>query len=253
MTRADGQPLPAIVAHRLVEGRLEQVVLDSARLTILPDGRFEHRSWRYTLVDASVGRREAVLEHGWVAALGDGFTLRAVSSPAVRSLRVLAADRWRVLEPVSQGAAMIDAEYRPAATVRPAALLGEWEVASIDGRPQPTFVYQVPDEEIDGARVSVHLAVDQRTLVLHDDGRWTLRLVVTQWHGPVGGAPTVRVLRWRHQDEGRWQAEGDQVLFRSATFDGVQFTATAADGGLHIRDGLAGPNDPPLAFRYSRQ
>src|SRR5687768_8659860 len=70
---ADGQSLPALVGHGVVEGVLEQTFLDSVELHVTTEGRWEQRSWLQRFRAGQLVTQFARLDAGAWAVTDTGY------------------------------------------------------------------------------------------------------------------------------------------------------------------------------------
>ncbi len=83
---ADGQQLPALIAHRLVEGSLEQTFLDSATVQITADGRWVRRFWMQRLRAGQRVASEASQRVGTWSATPESYLF--IEEPAGRTFEL---------------------------------------------------------------------------------------------------------------------------------------------------------------------
>lgn len=100
MHEADGQALPAVIAHREVDGQYEETILDIARLQVFANGTYEQRYRVRTLRDGVEVQADAVIDVGtWTARATDylltsgtrvrSFTIAPPSDAGVTSREVM--------------------------------------------------------------------------------------------------------------------------------------------------------------------
>ncbi|MCC7004232.1 MAG: hypothetical protein IT357_18910 [Gemmatimonadaceae bacterium] len=248
--RADGQALPALVGHRLSNGVLEQIFLDSAQVAIDSAGRWQQRLWMQRfhdgVLEGSLAEQDAGAwaidgaEYRFTSDLnGVRFTFGAITTDSLRiSLR----------SPVFDGIAL--ATLRQSAA--PAAPVGTWHADAVAEAPMPSAIYVFDPVVLDGDTVSVHFIVDTARITLLPTGRYEHAIRYSEWIGPKSGGPTQRRFRWQWNDFGTWTRNGIQVAFESGYYQNHRMTAEfAGTGPLRVRHGLS-HGDPPVGLRYVR-
>jgi len=91
--------LPATVSARGIGVVLEQIVLDSAAITIDTTGRWEQRAWMRVFLSGVLDRTETLVDQGTWTAAADTYTLTsAVRAPRTVALIALDASTVRTAE-----------------------------------------------------------------------------------------------------------------------------------------------------------
>ncbi len=247
---AEGQPLPALVAHRLEQGDLVQDFLDSAQVQITADGRWTRRLWltryRNGSFDAPVPSQEAGT---WVATDtayifttepgGVRFSLASLTPGQVVELPLRDVTRGYI-----------------AATVRtvppPEMVVGTYRVTSVRGVDVPSAMYVINDHVEEGRTVSIHFIVDSARLVLFGNRRYEHTIHYSEWEGPNNGPPTQRRFRWRNGDFGEWRRDNTLIRFESGWLQNLRFDGTVYNRNtMELLHGLS-HGDPAVPVRYSR-
>jgi hypothetical protein len=119
MAVADGQPLPAVVAHEQPgDGSYLQTFADSAQITVTADARYEQRVWLRTVryADGAILGRPSLVDRGRLRAAGDGSAQLESDYQAWRRasrVRRLAPDAVEVVEQVGHElGGLVIGEYR---------------------------------------------------------------------------------------------------------------------------------------------
>jgi hypothetical protein len=247
---AEGQRLPALVAHRLEQGNLVQDFLDSALVQVTADGRWERRLWmsRYR-----AGRYEAALpslEVGTWTATDTAYLFTAEPSGRRFALAALTPGEPATLPLRGTAEGYIEATVR---TVRPEpSVVGTYRVTEVRGQPVPAALWVENDYEEDGQRYSVHLIVDSARLVLNGGYRYTHVIHYSEWFGPNNGPPTQRRYRAKTEDYGRWTRDDRLLRFTSNWLENHAFAGTTYDPRhMELLHGLS-HGDMPVPVRYAR-
>lgn len=245
---ADGQPLPALVGHALVDGRLQQTFLDSARLTVGADGRWEEAVHLVTWQDGELVGSWARQDVGAWTPSDSGY----VFTSDVRGRRHLlpggTPDSLRLILKIEglPGVSLATARATPPAP----AITGARRATHVGGQPLPARLYLIDLDTLYGQPVSVHMIVDSAFLAVHANGRYVHRVWVSEWIGQPGGPPTQLNARLSHNDHGEWLRGLAAVQFESAWLQNHRMTGTiGADGVLRMQHGFT-HGDPPAEFRY---
>jgi hypothetical protein len=91
--------LPATVSARGIGVVLEQIVLDSAAITIDTTGRWEQRAWMRVFLSGVLDRTETLVDHGtWITAGGASTLTSTVRAPRTIALVALDATTVRTTE-----------------------------------------------------------------------------------------------------------------------------------------------------------
>ncbi|MFN0100061.1 MAG: hypothetical protein ACKVS7_15425 [Gemmatimonadaceae bacterium] len=248
--RADGQPLPALVAHRLEKGVLVQTFLDSAHVVVDRAGRWEQRVWLQRYRDGVFYDRLAEMDAGTWSIDGAEYRFTSDLLGPRFALGALTTDSLRLWLRSPEVDGSMDATLRQSAA--PVAPVGTWRADAVADRPVPSAVYVFDPAEVDGDTVSIHLIVDSAWITLHPTGRYEHAIRYSEWIGPRSGAPTHRRFRWQWNDFGTWTRTGTQVALESGFFQNHRVAGDFVGGGpLRLRHGLT-HGDPPVGLRYVR-
>jgi len=245
---AEGQPLPALVAHRLEGGTLVQDFLDSARVEVGASGTWVRRLWMSRYRGGSFDQRVPSQESGTWVATDTAYVFTASTSGRRFSLRAMSpgAEIQLPLRSVTDG--YISAAMR---TAPPApAIVGSYRIAEVRGIAVPAPIYVFNGFEDDGRIISVHLIVDSAFIELRHDGTYAHAIFHSEWEGPDGGAPTARRFRWTTFDFGGWAREGTQLRFESDWLQNHRFDGHVATGRvMELRHGIS-HGDEAVPVRY---
>lgn len=248
---AEGQPLPALVAHRLEGGVLVQDFLDSAQLQVTANGRWERRLRMSRYRDQVYASAVPSQEVGTWTATDTAYVF--VAEPSGRRFALSSLTPGQVV-PVPLRAASegyIEATLR---SVQPEpSIVGTYRVTEVRGQPAPAPIYVFHDYPEDGRLKSIFLIVDSARVQLAGNGRYTHRIHVTEWEGPNGGAPERVRFRFVIGDFGAWTREGTLLRFTSGWIQNFTFSGTTYDAQrMELLHGLS-HGDPPVPVRYARE
>ncbi|MBX3173700.1 MAG: hypothetical protein KF709_04775 [Gemmatimonadaceae bacterium] len=247
---AEGQPLPALIAHRLVDGTLEQDFLDSATVEVRADSTWERRMWFQRYRAGATPVRVAQLEWGRWAVSDSGYLF--TSDLGVRSFVVarMTPGDSTVLPIRGSAEGYVLATLRSVAP--PPTMFGEYRVATVNGHPLPSAMYVFPDVEVDGRRFSTHYLVDSARLALHPNGQYQQGIYYSEWEGEPNGPPTTLLYRAYTGDFGTWTRSGTQLAFESGYLQNHRFSGNSeGPTGLALLHGLS-HGDPPVPVTYAR-
>ncbi len=249
--QADGQPLPALVAHRLVGGQLLQTYLDSAQLEVDASGRWQQRLWMQRLRDGRFDGRFAEQDAGAWVVDGDRYRFTSDVHGERFAIRALVADSLRAdLRASAVDGVMRSTLRQTAPSASPA---GAWRASAVQDAPLPAPIYVFDPAVVDGDTVSVHFLVDSAGIRLLPSGRYEHWIRYSEWHGPAGGAPTQQRFRFAWADFGTWTRNGLQVAFESGYYQNHRFSGEFAGAGpLRLQHGLSA-GDPLVGLRYVRE
>lgn len=243
LTLAEGQPLPAYIAHRQVGTRLEQVYVDSARLVVTNDGRFEQRIWSRTLHDGAVVFRDTWVDGGEWRLDGGAY---AFTSPSgrIRSVKTSASPVLQLTERMVgwAQAGLVVAVYArreappveqvPPTEPRPTPITEtRFRATDVSGTQLPAQVVVERDVPHDNAETYTQL--DSAWVALRSDGTYQRRAFYSTWQTPnyVLSLGYIRIASTRDTDVGRWVRRDDgQLTLTSTMFQNRQAT------GIHLGD-----------------
>lgn len=248
---ADGQALPALVAHRVVDGSLEQLFLDSATVDVTQEGTWTRRFWMQRFLGGErVGAEYSQIVGTW-AATREGYEF--VSEPGGRrfALRGEARDAISLSLPgLGTHDVIVAALGR---TPVPPGPLGTWRLTAVHELPLPSTIYRFDNFEEDGVLKSIHLIADSARIVLHPNGTYTHRIDFSEWEGPNHGEATTFRYRWFASDFGSWTRSGLTLNFASGWIEGLRMQGEfAASGPLRMLHGIS-HEDEWVPWRYVRQ
>jgi hypothetical protein len=259
LSQADGQPLPAYVAHRDVDGRFEQVWVDSAFIDIREDGTWSQRIFTRNYLDGELQWRTTWVDQG--RSVVDGGRYRFTSYSGMRSADVdnrLEGDLEVVEKMVSwPGSGLVAARYvpyvEPPVPGDPELGTGSFRARLTEKGPLSTPVYWFPDEPAPGA--ATMFLLDSAVLALRPDSTYVRRTFYSEWQAPQyreGGAFTF-MARYVDFDRGRYLRDGDAITFSSDWIQNQALTGVVlSDGGVRIVQALS-PGDPTFTVDYGRQ
>ncbi|MCU0649760.1 MAG: hypothetical protein MUF00_17350 [Gemmatimonadaceae bacterium] len=251
---SDGQPLPALLGHRQVNGLLEQDFLDSSRLELYADGRWEQRAWYQRFRGATFTEARTAFDAGRWVATTTSYELRAPDGALRYTLgATLGAELTLNLQYAPQSGVAVSTLRR---TPAPLTIVGRWRAATLDGRALPA-VYTA-DSSIDAGAglVSRHILIDSALVTLQANNRYTQEVYYSEWEGPVNGPPQVRVYRENAVDFGTWNRTAfGGLLLESGWLQNKRITGQAREQDalpLRLLHGIT-HGDPPVEFLYQRR
>jgi hypothetical protein len=248
---AEGQSLPALVAHRLDAGVLVQDFLDSAQFRITADGRWERRLWMSRYRDFAYASAVPSQEVGTWTATDTAYAFVAEPSGRRFSLRSLTPGQVAQVPLRAANEGYIEATLRTDATEP--SIVGTYRVTEVRGQPAPAPIYVFNDYPEDGRLKSIHFIVDSAHVQLAGNGRYSHRIHFTEWEGPNGGSPERVRVRWMHADHGTWTRDGTLLRFESGWLQNHRFNGTTYDAQrMELLHGLS-HGDPPVPVRYARE
>ena len=251
---AEGQSLPALVAHALEGHVLVQDFLDSARLDIDASGHWSRALWITRYHDGVRHAPRAEQEHGTWQVTDSAYLFTAAVSGRAFALAALPADGDLILPLRATQDGYIEARLR---TVRPASPVGAWRMARVREVPLPAAMHIFNDHIEDGRVMSIHIVVDSTHLVLSGNRHYRQTVYYTEWEGPNHGHAERPRLRARLGDHGVWALLGAQLHFESNYLQNHRFggTTLAVAGTersvLALQHGLS-HGDEPVPVRYER-
>jgi hypothetical protein len=247
---AEGQPLPALVAHEQVNGLLQQTFLDSAHVSVTANGRWEQALFIQTLRGHE--RIAAVVLHdaGAWAATDSGYTFTSDLRGARYHLAGAPGDSFPLLLRAAELPGAIAASLRKE---RPGPYLSAaWAATHVNGQAMPGPLYLFDPDTLYGVPVSVHFIADSARLVILPNGRYRHSIWVSHWVGLPGGPPLERTLRLSHSDHGEWTRSGSGLEFESHYLQNHRMTGSfGEDGLLRMQHGFS-HGDPPVPLVYGR-
>lgn len=247
---AEGQPLPALVAHRLEQGALVQDFLDSARVQVEASGRWTRSLWLSRYRAGLFETRVTGLEHGTWRADEAAYVFTAEGSGRTFTLATLTPGQVVRLPLRDAREGYIEATVR---TVPPEApIAGTYRVTQVRGADVPAAMHVFNDYPEDGRLLSIHYVVDSMRLVLRGNQRYEHVIHYAEWDGPNHGPPTRLRRRAVHQDFGVWQRDGTLLRFESAWWQNLRFAGTTyGPQAMELLHGLA-HGDVAVPVRYAR-
>lgn len=251
--QSDGQALPALLGHRLLPGAvLEQDFLDSAQFVVDADGTWEHRAWYQRFRAGEFYQVIATLDWGTWTATTEAYEFRRNTGELIYTLAGPANDQWQInlRYPNQDGVAVSTLRStRPALSVA-----GHYRATALHDQPLPRAYIIEPEFNNGTAIVTHYVMIDSAFVSLQSNGSYRHNIFYSHWEGPVGGAPEVRLIGFRHSDFGSWSVAGTGVTLESGWLQNhVIFGERAASdiGPLHLNHGIS-HGDEPAPLRYVR-
>jgi len=254
---AEGQPLPAYIAHRVVDGVLEQVFVDSARLVVQPEGRFEQRIWMRTLRGGAHSHRDTWVDAGSWRREGDGYAFASVGGGRTLSVRPSGSPQTvlRVTERMVgwPGAGLVVGTYalRPPRPGEPSPItVTRFRATDVGGRPLSAVVVALPNDPHQGAETFTQL--DSAWVELRSDGTYVRQAHYSTWMSPNVELSLgyTRVGVHRDYDMGRWTRVGGGLSLASSYFQNRAARGTWSGDRMRLLQDMS-PNDVLVDVGYS--
>jgi hypothetical protein len=251
---SDGQPLPALLGHRQVNGLLEQDFLDSSRLELYADGRWEQRAWYQRFRGGTFTEVRTAIDAGRWVATSTSYELRTADGTLRYSLgATLGAELTLNLQYAQQAGAAVSTLRR---TPAPLTVAGRWRAATMNGRSLPAVYTADSSIDVGAGLVSRHILIDSAMVTLQANNRYTQEVFYSEWEGSVNGAPRVRVYADIAVDFGSWNRTAlDGVLLESGWLQNKRITGESREQDalpLRLFHGIT-HGDPPVEFGYRRR
>lgn len=248
---AESQPMPALVAHSLVQNRLQQTFLDSARLNVTAAGRWELRVFLQTWRDGTHLLDWTQQDAGAWAAADTGYVFTSELRGPRFVLQPSPADSITLRLQLDEVPGYTFVTLRRSEPRPP--LPGVWRASHVRDAQLPSAMHVIDPAELpDGRRVSVHAVIDSIFFRIDTPGTYEQRVYVSEWWGAPGGPPQTLNLRSMEYDRGDWQRHGDSIRFESGWMQNHRMQGSlGADGVLRMSHGL-GHGSPPVDVRYQR-
>ncbi len=249
---ADGQSLPALVAHRLVNGKVEQTFVDSAVLTVNANGTWQQSTHLNRALIGLPATDAPMIDAGTWAPTDSGYLFRSSIANRDFVIRAPGAESLRVTQRLAEypEAGLVVGEFRRA---RPAgSLVATWQALSAKGSALPVLIESIPFDSAGGRQYSWHTVLDSVHLELTSQRTYVHRVYVTGWEGEPFGPPLRRMGTLRRSDYGRWTSSPGQLRLESTLYESHTILgAIAPDGTIAVEHGL-GPGEDRFALRLTR-
>lgn len=252
---SDGQPMPALVGHRLVEGNvLEQDFLDWTQLFIEADGRWELRAQYQRYHNGTLLNGGTILDWGTWTATRDAYLFHQNTTGILLYVTTGPKDGvWNLnlRYPGEEGVAV----SRLRATAPPPTVVGRYRATAMHDQPLPRVYIMDPEFDNGNAIVSHHVIIDSARVWLRSNGSYQHRIWYSHWEGPARGGPVVRLVGLVHNDFGTWTEAGVQLTLASGWLQNhVMLGERAANnvGPLRLNHGIS-HGDAPVPLRYVRE
>ncbi len=263
LVQADGQPLPAYVAHRLVGGQLEQVYVDSARIELDQQGRWTQSIFRRVLRDGQLQYREVWFDQGVSTPSAETYTFTSNGGSRVATVNNRTAGRLDVIEPmvVWPGSGLVASRYEPrrSVTVPPGDSSGTvvtmtaFRAVSANGAALPAVVLEIDDEPAEGN--GTRFLLDSAWVSLSSDGTYRRTVAYSEWQSPnpALGLGWTKFGSTRRLDWGSFTRNDKNITLTSAYFQNFVVTGELrADGKLLLQHGLEPRDEMSLTVSYDR-
>lgn len=252
---SDGQPVPALLGHRLVNGNvLEQDFLDWTQLFVEADGRWELRAQYQRYHDGTLRNGGTILDWGTWTATRDAYLFHQNTTNILLYVTTGPKDGVWNLDlryPGQEGVAV----SRLQAVAPPPSVAATYKATAMNEQPLPR-VYIMDPEFFNGVKfVSHHLFIDSARVWLRSNGSYQHRIWYSHWEGPARGGPVVRLVGLVHNDFGTWTEAGVQLTLASGWLQNhVMLGERAANnvGPLRLNHGIS-HGDAPVPLRYVRE
>jgi hypothetical protein len=250
---SDGQPLPALLGHRMLPGNvLEQDFLDSTKFEVNADGTWQKSAWYHRFRNGTLHSWRTAQDFGSWAVAGDQYEFRrhtgellyAVPGPVGTELTL----NLRYAEQAGVAVSVLRTTP-PALTV-----VGRWRATALRGLPLPATLTVDPEIDAGNGIVSRHIVVDSARVLLYANNSYRHRIYYTEWEGPANGEKQTVVDDYSTDDVGSWSRDGVTMVLQSSWLQNhiiVGEVSAATIAPMVLNHGLS-HGDPPAAFRYVR-
>lgn len=260
LTMAEGQALPAYIAHRLVNNQLEQVYVDSARLVVNAAGDFEQRIWTRTLRDGTLSHRDTWVDGGGWRLVGQTYVFTSRGGGRQLTVRTATSPVLNVTESMvgwPQAGLVVGVYARrttpPVDQPPPQQPVTETRFRATDVSGQPLSAIVVSEKDVPHLNAETFSQLDSAWVALRSNGTYERRAFYSTWYSPnyVLSMGYARIGVVRDYDRGTWVRAANGTL--TLTSDYFQNrTATGVHLGDRIRltqDMLAGdPVRPNVGY-----
>jgi hypothetical protein len=250
---ADGQSLPAFVAHRLVDGKVEQTFVDSSVLAINANGTWQQTTHLNRALIGLPATEAPIIDVGTWAPTDSGYLFRAAIANRDFVIRSPGADSLRVTQRLAEFAAagLVVAEFRRVRPPRP--LTATWHAISAKGTALPALVESFTVREPGEEPYSWHSIVDSIQLQLTSQRTYAHHVYYSSWVGAPDGPPLARVGSTKRSDTGAWTSSQGQMRLESRYYHQHVLTgAIQSDGTVIMEQGL-GPLEDRFTVRFTRE
>lgn len=250
---SDGQILPALLGHRLVNGSiLEQDFLDSARVVVDDDGTWEHAAWYQRFHDGQYVLSASTLDWGTWTATATSYEFRRNTGELLYTVPGALPTDWRLnlRYPGQEGLAVSTLRRTPP----PPSVAGRWRASTLNAQPLPAAYIVDPSVDFGTGPVSRHIVIDSAFVWLQANGSYRQQVFHTEWEGPAHGAPQVRVHSAVEADFGSWSTGGPEVVLESGWLQNKVIRGNSSGlltGSIRLDHGIS-HGDPPAPFMYGR-
>lgn len=240
LTRAEGQALPAYIAHRTVSGQLEQVYVDSARLIVTADGRFQQSIWTRTLRDGALSHRDNWIDAGAWRLAGQSYVFTSNGGSRQLTVRTATQAVLNVTETMvgwPQAGVVIGLYARrttpPVEEPPQPQPVTETRFRATDAGGKPLSAIVISEKDTPHKDAETYSQLDSAWVVLRSNGTYERRAFYSTWYSPnyVLGLGYIRLAFVRDYDRGTYVRASNGTL--TLTSDYYQNrTAT----GMHLGD-----------------
>ena len=274
VNKADGQALPAMIAHRLVNGVLEQTFLDSSSFTIDATGTWQQQIFkRRVLIGTPAGIagaarlnsaggtnagsgdiHEPVADFGTWTATDSAYLFVSLARPRQFVIRAPTSDSLFAFQKLVDHAesGVMRSSFRRTPPLP--SLVGLWRADRALGATLPALVESIPTL-VDGTRViSWHVFLDSARVELRADGSYEHLTWVSGWEGNANGPPLTRGYGNKLIDRGVWTRAGVAFTLVSEYFEEHSLAgAVEAAGSFVLLHGVELKDPHPFPVMYKRQ
>ncbi|MBA3853222.1 MAG: hypothetical protein C0503_02345 [Gemmatimonas sp.] len=249
---SDGQPLPALLGHRLAPGGiLEQDFLDSARFEIRADGSWEQLGWYQRYRSGQHYMWASTLNWGTWTATPTAYEFRRNTGELLYTVAgPIGSELQMNLRYGGQSGVAVSQLRR----TRPALdIYGRWRANALRDQPLPA-AYIVENGDYGEGPVSRHIVIDSAVVWLYPTGQYLQRIFHSEWEGAVDGPAERKLRELVEADYGFWNRNGLQLSLLSNWLENKTMLGEAsanAGGPLRLQHGIT-HGDEPAAFRYVR-
>lgn len=258
VNQADGQALPAMIAHRLVDGVLEQTFLDSSSFQIDPAGTWQQLIFKRRVLigtaSASGDISEPVADFGTWTATDSAYLFSSLARPRQFVIRTPSSDSLSTYQKLVDHAesGVVRSSFRRTPPTPP--IVGVWRADRALGATLPVLAESVPSL-VDGGRViSWHVFLDSARVELRADGSYLHHTWVSGWEGAENGPPLTRGSGSKLTDRGLWTRAGVAFTLVSEIYEQHLLAgAVEANGSFVLLHGVELKDPHPFPVTYKRQ
>lgn len=249
----DGAPVPALIDTRLERGQVVQQYLDSSRLAISADGRWEQTVWVQEFAGETYTGSRATMEQGRWQATATAYAFFDHRGVLRFALPDTVRGEWQVVARLPEQHVVRRVALRR--ELPPRTVVGSWRAATMNGEPLPAVFRAREVLGSEGQSVTRQILIDSAFVVLYPNARYTQTLHFSEWEVTANGGARRAVNQDVAVDFGAWSGRaGETLQLDSRWVPTKRITGLSADSGmsaLRLFHGIFG-GDVSAAFEYRR-